>query len=610
MSPPNGLHPSDAIRQGNLSALRSVDPALAARLEAVDLPPQAIPATGRDGSPTFRIRMAEGERWFGHTSMPTISGPALLSRFDPGGGNVVLPGIGQGIEARLLTERLGPNRAVFVLESDLAALSMALRVHDLSVPLAQGRLIPIVGDDLGQALTRFLADNEGYLVPERMMSLPWLDPSAVNAFTLLMQRVVSQATRQRSIAMAGLLPELAGICPEHRPLPERPRTMLVCPHGQGEPLRLAREVLAGLSELGWPSEPWLGDSPRTSHPLRLARRLVAFRPDLVILLDGVRAGLSQAIPAALRLACWMSRGVRLTPKIIEGIGPADRMFCMSGGTMQELIAGGIPQARVHWLGPAVPAQALRDGAGAIGEDGGAGLHDVIAVNNALPLSPAANGLTLESHCACWSVAERRIRDLAERYTDDQVERILQQAEEQTGARFGDPSLRRAFLDQMNTVLGHALVCRAAFEAVLRSGIGLSVWGWGWDQFPELKPACRGPLPQGNPLDLHSRARIVLHVDVTGQVTPELLSAAARGAVVVARAHPGDAGPTGLASYLKPGQDLLVFRRHRDLVHEIKRLLADEPRRRGMADRGRATVAGRHAMTHRLITLWKVAADAS
>ncbi len=598
MTDPTPPHDADVTFQHNLAALRHVNADLAERLTTMPLPAGVEPAVGRDGSPTFKLRSLDGVHWLGYTSMPTVSGPALLRSFDPGEGNVVLAGIGQGIEARLLARRLAVNRAVFVLERDVAALALVLRVHDLADALAAGRLVLIVGDDPGEALISFLNRHEGYMPPQRMLGWPWLDTPATDEVKGILQRATVEVTRRRAGTLGTVADELTTVYARPAPLPEHPRTLVICPHVEPQTCRLAGDVAAGLSASGAAGELYLGNAPATSHPLAAARRIAAFRPDAVLLIDAVRGNLDRVLPAGLPVAIWMTPWARLTPAAIEGIGPRDPVFAMTARVMADLAGAGLDPTRVAWLGPAVASCPAPD------EDEAPSFeHEVVAVTDALPLAPEANGLTLESHRAVWAMARRLIEQRVERYTDDEVERVLAQAESSTGASFADRSLRRDFCRHINAVLAQTLVRRAALEALLRAGVDLDLFGQGWQEHASLGGRWRGPASLEDRAALYASAKIVLHLDVSGSVTPEVIAAASRGAVVVARSHPTDAGATGLWQLLEPGREILTYKRHAELIGHVKRLLADEPARRAMADCARARISEQHTMSHRLMTMW-------
>jgi hypothetical protein len=596
---------SDHLLQKNVTALRTVDAELADRLAAIALPADIVPTVGRDGSSTFKRRTPEGERWLGHTSMPTVSGPALLGNFDPGEGNVVLVGIGQGVEARLLAEHLRPNQAVFVLERDPVQLALALRVHDLALPLEQGRLVMIVAEDLGDGLVRFLSDHEGYLPPERMLAWPWLDSAATDDAKSIVQGSASEATRRRTAALTSMTDHLHKTHAHHRTLPERPRTMVVCPHAQPEACRRTADVMTGLSALDWPAASWLGDTPRTGHPLTLARRINEVEPDMVILMDAVRGGVAKVLPPTIPVASWLTSLARFEPPVVEGIGPEDGVFAMTDRVRANLVEAGFDPSRVHWLGPCVVTMpsdtTMRDRPIE---------HDVVAIADAPSLDPATYGLRLESHQSAWNGARGLIAEQAEGYTSEDVERTLRRAESATGVSFADESLRQEFCDHVNAVLGQALVRQAVFEAVLRAGVKLSIFGRGWQDHPTLAAAWKGAVsPEDRPA-VYASARIVLQVDVTGNVTTELLRAAASGAVVVARAHPSDQGPAGLAQLLRPDEELLSFKQHSELINHLKRLLSDPSAAGAIASRAREKVADQHTITHRLTDMRTAMAQAA
>jgi hypothetical protein len=587
---------SEKIFENNIAALRAVDADLADRLAKMRLPLEVVAATGRDGSATYRMRTADGERWFGFTSMPTVSGPALLANFDPGDGNVLLAGIGQGIEARLISERLGSNRAVFVLERDPLPLALALRLHDLADPIERGRLLLIAADDLGGALVRFLVDHEGYTAPGRMLAWPWLSQTDVEAMKGLLQRASARAASDRADKMAAALQVLAEAYPERRPLPDRPRTMIVCPHADDRACEFAADVLSGLKDLDWPGEGRLGNTPGAAHPLALARQMAAFRPDMVVLMDSVRAAFSRVLPPSMPVVSWFTSYARLGTTVADGIGADDYVFAMTDGVREDLIAAGLDPTRIQRLAPAVPESMT----GQLGDR--APDHDVVAVADAFRLDASAQGMTLSSHQALWDIATQTIRDDVERYTDRDVARILERTEAKTGASFEDEAFRQDISHRINYVLGQTIVRQSVFEAVVDAGIDLAIYGTGWQGHPTLSPACRGPVPTGRRADVYASAKLVLHVDVSGNVTADLLTAAASGAVVVARAHPTDQGDFGLCHLLAPGQDLLTFNDHKELVGHLKQLLGDDPTRQAMADRARGRIAEAHTTAHRLVSI--------
>ncbi len=612
MSDPLSRSDLEQTYQRNLSAIRQIDPELAQRLDGVDVPEQAELTTGRDGSPTYCVRGQESDRWLGMTSMPTVSGPATLGNFDAGSGNVALAGIGQGIEARLLVDQLALSRAVFILEPDPTSLAMALRLHDLSAALAARRVILIVPTDadadapvapLFGALLRYLEQHAGVMPPERMLAWPWLSPTQTDLVRIILQRASTEITQRRARDLASLSSELAGHYPERSSaMPTRPTTLVVCLNPSAETCQVARELTQGAASLDWVVEPWLGDTPDRSTSLPLGHTIAEQRPDWVVLIDSVRGRLARVLPAGLPVVTWLTPWAQVDGDLVSGVGPGDRVAAMTDRAARRVAEAGLDAERVHVVPPGAMVPESYEPPPAT--------YEVLTVSNAMTTDAEANGLTLDSHRALWHAAWRLIVDEAERYCDEHIEALLSRAEKRAGAAFQDPALRANLQRHINAVLGQTLVRREAYAAALRSGVPLTVRGRGWGDVEGIVSAWGGPIGTSARSAVYGSAKIVLHVDIAGNTTPDLLGAATSGAAVVARAHPSDQAPHGLTKLLEPGREILFFRRHSEMVGHIKRLLADEPARREMAERARTKLAEAHTVSHRLQALRKLAATES
>lgn len=602
-------HPDpDDTWQRNLSAIKQVDPDLANLLQNVAVPDGAELTTGRDGSPTYRIPGQDTDRWLGMTSMPTVSGPAVLRNFDLGSGNVALPGIGQGIETRLLVDQLGPSRAVIVLEQDPAALAMVLRLHDVSAALASRRLILIVPTEadagapiapLTGALMRYLADHDGVIPPDRMLAWPWLSATQTDLLRMVLQRASAEITHQRTQALANLSATLADRYRDRvTDAPAKPSTLAVCLTPMAEACQIATQLVDSAGSHGWTAQAWLGNAPDRNTSLPLGRTIAQMQPDWVVLIDTVRGRLARVLPAGLRAVTWLTPWAQVDGEFVGGVGPDDRVATMTDRLAHHLVAAGLPADRVSVIPPGV---LLRDQVAPASAS-----CDVLAVADARATDAESNGLTLDSHRALWHAASRLIVDEAERYCDDDIERLLSRAEKKAGATFQDPNLRTDVQRHINAVLGQTLVRRKAYAAALKAGVPLTIRGRGWGDVDAVSSAWAGPVALAERAAAYASAKIVLHVDITGNTTPDTLLAAASGAVVVARAHPTDQANRGLTDLLEPGREILLFRKHSEMIGHIKRLLADEPARREMVDCARAKLAESHTMAHRLQELWELA----
>ena len=188
----------------NLNALSEVDESPAARLRLVRVEDHFTPAVGRDGHATLRRRLADGSAiWHGRTSMPTISGPALLEQFEVGSGNVAFEGIGHGREAVLILERFASHQVLFILEPDPVAMVGALVLHDLARAIRRRRLLLYVDDNPIEALLKFLIDNPDVAPPECFPQWPWREPHEILRFKRDLEAVHSElAGRRRRVGGA------------------------------------------------------------------------------------------------------------------------------------------------------------------------------------------------------------------------------------------------------------------------------------------------------------------------------------------------------------------------------------------------------------------------
>ncbi len=182
--PTDTLDPS--IFQRNLDALTQRDPALANRLSPLAAADAALPplVRTRDGHLNFRLPRPDGPpAWFGRSSIPGVRAEALLAQFHAGGGNVLLPGIGEGTEARLLTQRLARHQVVFIWESDIGILHLAIRLRDFAEPILAERLVflvcPVSG--LTPVLMDWVRSHPGRSCPTRLLMWPWQSMSEISA---------------------------------------------------------------------------------------------------------------------------------------------------------------------------------------------------------------------------------------------------------------------------------------------------------------------------------------------------------------------------------------------------------------------------------------------
>jgi spore maturation protein CgeB len=133
--------------------------------------------------------------------------------------------------------------------------------------------------------------------------------------------------------------------------------------------------------------------------------------------------------------------------------------------------------------------------------------------------------------------------------------------------------------------------RREFIAFLCSqGIKVVTFGKGWEG--------GGRVSQGEMISILNRSRIVLDLSKASkgadlQIKGRVFEATGAGALLVTQTTPH------LEDYFEIGKEIVVYEDRSDCVEKIKALLADEPRRKEMAEAGYRRVMSEHTFEHRV-----------
>jgi hypothetical protein len=144
---------------------------------------------------------------------------------------------------------------------------------------------------------------------------------------------------------------------------------------------------------------------------------------------------------------------------------------------------------------------------------------------------------------------------------------------------------------------------ALLERVLGAGADLSVYGYGADQLEpgsSVREAWRGEAWGLEMYAILARAAIALnrHIGVAEGVANNmrLYEATGMGALLVTEAAPN------LADLFVPGEEVVAYRDVDDLIDLLRRLSADDGRRREIAERGQRRTLREHTYARRMAEL--------
>lgn len=584
-----------AVLERNFVALETVDPVLAARLrEAMGSGLGGYePARTRDGHMSLQTRLPDGStRWLGRTSIPDVRARALLDQFDPGTGNVLVPAFGQGREAVLLLERLGPHRAVFVWETDALNLALPLAVHDFADSIRAERLVLVLcqSEQLEGVFIDWLAAHPGHSPPSRIMMWPWTTEHQLAPCQAALESAYHKTESRRDSELRQLHADWPAAADRASP------TSLAIMGLHAKPLHWfwADTMHHAAQDMGWRSAVADIRRPGDVHPVARAHRIRAAlgsRLDWTLLLDVGRQDLQRAFPDRAPAVCWLSDDQRLEA-VVAGLGPADILAGCRQRIADSARKLGLEAGRIVVCPLPIPCIAEGDGDRPI---------DVAILADIGPLEAEANGFRLETEIEVWNRLRELLAAGIETYGLDEAEAYLTRAESRAGLQLESAESRTAIRERVNQVLAPGLMWRSIAQHLSRNGITPHVHGAGWQGVPDVLIA-RQPPTYENLRQTCLLSKVVVHADTGGRVDLCTVLAAGCGAVLAARAHGEDRAAGGLGTMLKKGSEYVVFRTFREMVEQVRRLLTDEPCRVGMARAAKARCLAEHNPRQRLTEL--------
>lgn len=564
----------------NLQALQTRQPDLADHLRALTIPSTVQPATGRDGHPTFRIVGPDGRaRWFGGSSMPSISAPEMLAAYSSDGANVVLPGVLTGVEPKIIAERSPAHTAVFVVENDPLAVRLALQLYDYTALIEAGRVLFLLADDLSGRLQRFFAAHPGYEIPTQVVSIPHLTPAQLADLRRRLEEAGARVVAAQHALLQSLAERIAARW--NHPAPGPGGVAVIGVDARPAGLAWVRRIARACAALGRPHSTCAPSTPDQCHIVARLRAVESASAGLVLFADHFGSRLLPWLPPNLPRAAWFAPAGAIPDEPFPAAHPTLTVFAADRSQLDRLRALAVPPDSLR-VAPPAAAETHADLRAA-------GATDLIAVLIHAPDDRAAAcHLTLPSHQQLWQALRDATRRDIDAVEPDRAEALLAQAERASEVALTDPKLRRLLLGLWQGRVLPAQLAATTVETL--AGAGLSA---------QLTP----PLMDA---PWSSQTRVVVVPLFTPDAVCPVLDALARGTAVCARdPHPALAQHypelAELSAHLHP------WRTRAELVHTVKRLLADESRTAAGARAAQEWTLTGHTMTHRLAHILPAAA---
>lgn len=575
------------VYEANLAALRLSEPQLADLVGGAAPAADAVrPAMTRDGRVSLQVRGDDGLwSWFGRTSIPGARAEALLANFESGHGNVLLPGIAQGCEAKLLLGSLGSHRAVFVWEPDPRQLALALHLYDYAADLAARRLVPIVcpAEALSQTLIDTLEAHPGLLCPERMLMWPWHTYEQTTDMRNAVEVAWHQTETRREQALAAVQPALAGLVGGLR---DRP--LIAAIHTDPE----TRCYLAALRQARPHALETVISTATDVHPLARARRLVESGPSplgLAFLVNTARQDLRGVLPDGLPSVVWLT-STQVSASWTEGVGPRDLVAAPNQAAAARLEAAGLTGCAIVAPPPCMEVVDDRE----LTEDRPI---DVTILCGGTSFDPSLTSLELPTMARVWQAAIELVRAGIDRFSDAQAEEMLRAAEKRLGIGVDDPTLRAQMVHGLGDGFGTDLLRRRIAESLSGRRWKIAFCGPAAPRIEGIQAHDAAGI--ADYLTVFRQSKVVVHADTTGRMTWPAMLAAGSGAALLCRRHGRDSQAGGTARLFSTGKEILLFGSTAELVKQVGGLLGDPCRRQGLASAGRARCRADHSPTVRI-----------
>jgi hypothetical protein len=595
----------------NLDALRRAQPEPASLILDTPVPSGVSEATGRDGSPTFRLPDTTGsfQVWLGGSSMPLVSAEALVGGISGDGANLVLPGIQTGVEAMVLLRHAPSHVAVFVVEPDALLARLALALHDYAELIEQGRLVWIVGPEPDARLLDFFEAHPAYLFPTRLVPLPQCTAGHLRSLEQMLARVGGECTalqQQRASLLAAQIRRRGADqarLPAGRdgPRHEPPTLALFGGDARSGTLDHMARIRRGVESLGWGVGVCAADRPAQVHALARLGVIARVAPDLVLMVNGSWRGLRSLLPPSLPSASWFLPPDGTVAGEHTSAGDGHRSLvsaavpCAGGGSAAPEAAA-IATPSVRRLEVAADAVLFQpDDTDVLGEE-------AVVLGDLPSVAPASYGINLPSQIALVRAMTDVLRARPDPFTAALGD-VLTEAEARCGITSAEESLRQHFRRLLESAIAPAVRAWAVVRRLRRKGVRVSMWGANWEEGlgAEASAAnglCRGAIPGSEAVgDVFRSARLVIPASGDAAGLQIALDAAAAGRLAIIPAPPGGLGAAypGLADLT----DVLPVFDGLDALDDLVGQLRSDDAVRAHAARLTEAVRTRHTIAHRL-----------
>jgi hypothetical protein len=361
---------------------------------------------------------------------------------------------------RVALDKLRGNQAIVAIVPELDVAHVMLHCESLADDIRAHRLWIVAGEDWETQLSALLRENEGLPTPSQFVRLTDGNEELAEAMIAPAQRVFSEITQRRSVAIGEL---------QTKAIASTSAACVVAPTH----FRLwddAGQTLANLApQLGWSHlDP---DDPASASPLAMARAVAGC--SAVIMPNVGRADLPNVVAKSIAWISWLT-----TPRVpaFNAAAPRDALFVADPAWKPLATAAGWPAERLHvamWPATASPPTAKAG--------------PLLILADVSPLDPPKEIVEMSSHRLLWeAIADELVRDpfapgrSVLDYLNARMKRLAIDPKQLDQRRFIDQLIAPAY-------------ARGLAEVLRRNNVPFRIAGAGWDAIESLAPIATGPI---------------------------------------------------------------------------------------------------------------------
>lgn len=592
-----------SVFQRNVDALAQQQPELGSLLESMPIPNDVLLTSGRDGSTTYRLPDGNGGRyWLGHSSMPSVSTPALMSDFLHGSGNTLLPTIGHGGEAGHLLASMGSHQAVFTWDSDPLVPALALRLHDFSAEIRRGRLILAIGSQPGPALWSTIEHFPMHLSPSTLFSAPHLSFADIRELQTQAEQLAVTRNRDLLQVAAQISERLSGGEP---PAPRAGcRLLLLSLIVDPEVARVAEALARAGRQTGLDCVSHTADSPDQVHIASAALQIERYQPTEVILFDQVRSEWGALLAGVQSCVTWCVASGGCRPEMLLARTARDTIWISNMDQARAASMENAAAPTVRYLGPAAdeslfhpeqlnPADRQKYGG------------DLAIIMSAVDFSAESVGLKWESHKALLNAIVRLLRNDPVRLGRASAERLISKAGRQHNINLDSDDLRADLASFIMAGVAPTLTVLKLLHLLRGSDLKVVLWGGNWHHHDAAARASVLPAPSTIERNkIYNATSMIIHLRNDQWHIQHLFDALAAGCDVLAQSEDkstAESLPEPLSAFLQAQPS---FDRPETAARIISGWFSDPTKRAAASRPARQLVMERHLMSHRLSALRK------